>query len=300
VASRRGIWLWALTVVAGLAIGVAAFQLTGDGDESQNAAATPPSGTVAAEPSAFAHEALPPRLLRLYQRTGEQLGLDWSVIAAADQVEGAVGPANDGERVSAIGYSLQALGAPDDYRLALEASQGSPGYARSVLRLANRYRQVSDSEVPAAAGPFRLPVEGAVIAGYGQRLGVLHDGIDIDARTGTAIRVPAPGLVVSTGVHSIFGQYTCVVHRFEPPLRGNRAITTCYGNQSRYAVEPGDTVDEGRVIGYVGCTGTCLRPHVHFQVKLGNGQTAPVTDPAPFLASAPEIRPGAPLEGSAP
>jgi murein DD-endopeptidase MepM/ murein hydrolase activator NlpD len=300
VASRRSIWAWALTVVAGLAIGLAIFQLADDDDGSEGAAAQPTSGAVAARPSAFAREALPPRLLRLYLRTGEELGLDWSVIAAADQVEGVVGPANEAERVSAIGYSLQALGAPDDYRLALEASQGSPGYARSVLRLADRYRQVSDSQVPAAVGALRLPVEGAIIAGYGQRLGVLHDGIDIDARTGTPIRVPAPGLVVSTGAHSIFGQYTCVVHRFEPPLLRNRAITTCYGNQSRYAVEPGETVDEDQVIGYVGCTGTCLRPHVHFQVKLGSGQTAPVTDPAPFLAAQPQIRDRAPLERSAP
>jgi murein DD-endopeptidase MepM/ murein hydrolase activator NlpD len=300
VAFRRGIWAWVLTVLAGLALGLAAFQLTGDEDESHDAEAMPASGAVSAEPSAFARQALPPRLLRLYLSTGRDLGLDWSVIAAADQVQGVVGPANEAERVSAIGYSLQALGAPDDYRVALAASEGSGSYARSVLRLADRYRQVAVSGVPAASGPLRLPVEGPIIAGYGQRLGVLHDGIDIDARTGAEIRAPAPGLVVSTGVHSIFGQYTCVVHRFRPPLRGSRDLTTCYGNQSEYAVEPGQTVHKGNVLGYVGCTGTCLRPHVHFQVKLGSGQTAPVTDPAPFLAAEPQIRGGAPLEGGAP
>jgi murein DD-endopeptidase MepM/ murein hydrolase activator NlpD len=296
----RGIWPWALTVVAGLAIGVAAFQLTNDEGGSDPAEESPPDGAVAAQPSAFAREALPPRLLRLYLRTGRDLGLDWSVIAAADQVQGVVGPANEAERVSAIGYSLQALGAPDDYAVALEASEGSRSYARAVLRLADRYRQVAASEVPAASGSLRLPVEGPIIAGYGQRLGVLHDGIDIDARSGSDIRAPAPGLIVSTGVHSIFGQYTCVVHRFQPPLHGSRDLTTCYGNQSEYAVEPGQTVHEGDVLGYVGCTGTCLRPHVHFQVKLGSGQTAPVTDPAPFLAAEPEIHRGAPLEGGAP
>jgi murein DD-endopeptidase MepM/ murein hydrolase activator NlpD len=296
----RGIWPWVLTVVAGLAIGVAAFQLTSDDGGSDPVEESPAGGAVAARPSAFAREALPPRLLRLYLRTGRDLGLDWSVIAAADQVQGVVGPANEAERVSAIGYSLQALGAPDDYRVALEASEGSASYARSVLRLADRYRQVAASEVPAARGALRLPVQGPIIAGYGQRLGVLHDGIDIDARTGTPIRAPAPGLVVSTGVHSIFGQYTCVVHRFRPPLRGSRDLTTCYGNQSKYAVGPGQMVNEGDVLCYVGCTGTCLRPHVHFQVKLGSGQTAPVTDPAPFLAAEPQIRGGPPLEGRAP
>jgi murein DD-endopeptidase MepM/ murein hydrolase activator NlpD len=294
-----GIWPWALTVVAGLAIGLAAFELTSEDDASPTPEAPQGDEVVSSEPSAFARQAVPARLLRLYVRTGRHLRLDWSVIAAADQIDGAVGPASEDERVAAIGYSLQALGAPDDYRLALEARQGSPAYARAVLRLADRYRQVAGSEVPTARGQLRVPVEGPIIAGYGQRLGVLHDGIDIDARTGTPIRAPAPGLVVSTGVHSIFGQYTCIAHRFRPPLRGHREITTCYGNQSRYAVEPGDTIEAGNVLGYVGCTGTCLRPHVHFQVKLGSGQTAPVTDPAPFIAAEPRIRGGAPLEDAA-
>jgi murein DD-endopeptidase MepM/ murein hydrolase activator NlpD len=287
-----------LTAVAGLALGLIAFQLTGsDESGSETGESATAEGTVETRPSAFAREAVPKDLLRVYLRTGRELGLDWSVLAAADQIDGAVGPVDQAERVSAIGYSLQALGAPDDYRLALEARVSSAGYARSVLDLADRYRAIGGPEVPPAKGPLRLPVRGPIIAGYGQRLGVLHDGVDIDARTGAPIRAPAAGLVVSTGTHSVFGQYTCVLHRFAPPLNGSRAISTCYGNQSAYAVEPGDVVKAGQVIGYVGCTGTCLRPHVHFQVRIGSGQTAPVTDPAPFLGPAGgEIRGGPPLE----
>jgi murein DD-endopeptidase MepM/ murein hydrolase activator NlpD len=300
VAARGGIWPWVLTAAAGLALGLIAFQLTDDdGSGSEAGEPAPAKGAVEARPSAFAREAVPRGLLRLYRRTGRELGLDWSVLAAADQIDGAVGPADEAERVSAIGYSLQALGAPDDYRLALEARVSSEGYARSVLNLADRYRTIGGPQVPVAKGPLRLPVRGPIIAGYGQRLGVLHDGVDIDARTGAPIRAPAAGLVVSTGTHTVFGQYTCVVHHFAPPLYGNRDITTCYGNQSRYAVAPGDVVKVGQVIGYVGCTGTCLRPHVHFQVRLGSGQTAPVTDPAPFLGRAGrKIGAGPPLEST--
>jgi murein DD-endopeptidase MepM/ murein hydrolase activator NlpD len=301
--ASRGIWPWVLTVAAGVGAGLLLFGLTDDEDNGSAppAAQQASSEAVEARPSAFAREALAPATLRLYVQTGRELGLDWSVLAAVDQIEGSIGPAQEAERVSAIGYSLQALGAPDDYRLALEARGGAPGYEQQVLRLADRYRAVGGAKPSPASGPLRLPVKGPIIAGYGQRLGVLHDGIDIDARTGTPIRSPAPGLVLSTGTHSIFGQYSCVLHEFEPPLLRNRRITTCYGNQSRYAVAPGDTVEAGDTIGYVGCTGTCLRPHVHFQVRLGSGQTAPVTDPDPFLASAPrEIGPGRPLETQAP
>jgi murein DD-endopeptidase MepM/ murein hydrolase activator NlpD len=300
--ASRGIWPWVLTVAAGVGVGLVLLALTGDESSEPDAVEPQPSSAaVATRPSAFAREALSEAQLELYLSTGRDLGLDWSVLAAVDQIEGATGPADESERVSAIGYSLEALGAPDDYRLALEARGGAPGYEREVLRLADRYRAVGGPKPAPAAGPLRLPVRGPVIAGYGQRLGVLHDGIDIDARTGTPIRASAPGLVVSTGTHSIFGQYTCVLHRFAPPLLGNRRITTCYGNQSRYAVTPGDVVEAGDVIGYIGCTGTCLRPHVHFQVRLGSGQTAPVADPAPFLASVPrEVGGGQPLETPAP
>jgi murein DD-endopeptidase MepM/ murein hydrolase activator NlpD len=137
-----------------------------------------------------------------------------------------------------------------------------------------------------------------VIASFGQRLGILHDGIDIDGATGAPIRSAANGLVVSTGFYRIFGEYTCVLHRFRDGPPAERELTTCYGNQSRYEVEPGDVVSAGETIGRLGCTGSCVRPHVHFQVRLGAGQTAPVTDPAPFLEGRVRATGGAPLEGS--
>jgi murein DD-endopeptidase MepM/ murein hydrolase activator NlpD len=286
VASRAGIRVWAATALGGLALGVAAYELTTSeaGDSSPPAPASAPNaGAVEARPSAFARDTVPERLLDLYLRTARRLGLDWSVIGAADQIEGAGSPASAAERASAIGYTLQSLGAPDDYRAALEARAPTRGYARDVLQLAERYRTVDSDQAPVARRPLELPVGGRVIAGFGQRLGVLHDGIDIDAPSGEPLRSSAPGLVVSTGFHRLFGETTCILHRFPRGLRGERELTTCYGNQSRYEVQPGDAVAAGDVIGRVGCTGACVRPHVHFQVRLGSGPTAPVTDPAPFL-----------------
>jgi murein DD-endopeptidase MepM/ murein hydrolase activator NlpD len=291
-----GILGWALIAVGAFALGVVGFNLVGGDGGEAGPAAEPAAAEVQTQPSDFAREALPGRLLDLYRETGEELGLDWSVIAAIDQIEGRTGPAEEDERVAAIGYSLEALGAPEDYRLATEAHGGSPRFARTALRLADRYREVGDGRVPRASGKLRMPTRGPVIASFGRRLGILHDGIDIDAPTGRPIRAASDGLVISTGTHSVFGQYTCVLHRFAPPLNGERRVTTCYGNQSRYATEPGARVEKGEVIGYVGCTGTCLRPGLHFQVRLGSGPSAPVTDPAPFLADPGRIGRGAPLE----
>jgi murein DD-endopeptidase MepM/ murein hydrolase activator NlpD len=301
VLGRLGPAAFGLATVAAFGLGVLGYSLFAGGD----ADAPPPTERSAdadervldPDPSSFARDALGSSLLSLYRSTADEVGLDWTVIAAADELQGRAGPAEHQERVLGIAYSLQSLGAPADYRAALESLGGSPGFARSALSLATRYADFRGGGTPAAAGRLVLPTRGPVIALYGQRFGLLHDGIDIDAATGDEIRAAGAGLVVRIGPSPIYGEYTCVLHRFEPPLRGRRELTTCYGNQSRYAVQVGDPVDAGEVIGYVGCTGPCLRPHVHFQVRDGAGGAAPAIDPAPYLVRTPDVvGSGRPLE----
>lgn len=205
-----------------------------------------------------------------------------------DKLEG--GPSSNADerrdlnRILAIAYTLDTLGGAADYESAL-AERGGDGYARRVLALAQRLRTVDAPAPPAASLPFLAPAEGPLIAGYGQRYGVLHDGIDIDAETGAPVRAAAAGVVVSTGEHPIFGLHTCVGHRIEGGGDAPRDLITCYGNQSAFMVEPGDLVRAGESIGRVGCTGTCLRPHVHFQVRVGSDGTAPTVDPAPYMSA---------------
>lgn len=102
---------WALIAVGGFALGVVGFNLFGGDDDEAAPGAEPSATEVQVRPSDFARQALPARLLDLYLEIGEDLGLDWSVIAAVDQVDGRAGPAEETERIAAIGHSLQALGA---------------------------------------------------------------------------------------------------------------------------------------------------------------------------------------------
>jgi murein DD-endopeptidase MepM/ murein hydrolase activator NlpD len=289
---------WLACALAALALGIAACGSGSDDQELRGAQPGHASEAAAldAAPSAFARRTLEADEIRTYRRTAEELGLDWSVLAAADQLEGSASAAEGAERVAAVGYTLQSFGAPEDYRTALEARLGTAAGAARVLRLAERYRSLEAARVPPAKRPLRVPADGPVIAPFGQRLGVLHDGIDIDAPTGAPVRAAAAGLVITTGFHRIFGEYTCVLHRFERGPAAERELTTCYGNQSAYRVEPGDPVAAGERIGDIGCTGTCIRPHLHFQVRLGAGQTSPVTDPLPFLSGEPAVSGGKPLE----
>lgn len=113
---------------------------------------------------------------------------------------------------------------------------------------------------PAPAGSWPWPLDGIVTSEFGLRNGRPHEGIDIAAPTGTALHPVAPGTVSFVGTYGGYGNLVIVDH-------GN-GITTRYAHMSRYgAFAVGVHVEHTDVIGYVGCTGTCTGPHVHFEVR---------------------------------
>jgi murein DD-endopeptidase MepM/ murein hydrolase activator NlpD len=122
---------------------------------------------------------------------------------------------------------------------------------------------------PSAAG-FIWPVSGPVTSGFGWRWGRMHEGIDISAACGTAIRAAAAGTVIYAGWMSGYGNITIIDH--------GGGIATAYGHQSAVSVG-GGSVAQGQVIGAVGNTGFSTGCHLHFEVRV-NG--APV-DPLGYL-----------------
>jgi len=99
----------------------------------------------------------------------------------------------------------------------------------------------------------------------------MHEGIDIAVPSGTPIHAAASGRVIYAGWMSGYGNLTVVDH-------GN-GLATAYGHQSALAASAGQDVAQGQVTGYVGCTGHCFGPHLHFEVRV-DGQ--PV-DPLGYL-----------------
>ena len=55
-----------------------------------------------------------------------------------------------------------------------------------------------------------------------------------------------------------------------------RGISTAYGHQSSIAVSNGQSVVQGQTIGYVGCTGHCFGPHLHFEVRVNGSPVDPM------------------------
>jgi len=152
------------------------------------------------------------------------------------------------------------------------------GLARASASLAAQIASAQSSHsysppgdvTPSAAG-FIWPVNGPVTSGFGERWGRMHEGIDIGVGYGTPIHAAASGRVIYAGWMDGYGNLVAIDH--------GRGISTAYGHQSSIAVSNGETVSQGQVIGYVGCTGHCFGPHLHFEVRI-NG--APV-DPLGYL-----------------
>jgi murein DD-endopeptidase MepM/ murein hydrolase activator NlpD len=115
------------------------------------------------------------------------------------------------------------------------------------------------------------PVNGPITSPFGWRWGRMHQGIDIGVGTGTPIKAAAAGTIIYCGWESGYGNLVVIDHG------GN--LATAYGHQSSIAVACGQQVAQGDVIGYVGCTGHCTGPHLHFEVRIDG---APV-DPLGYL-----------------
>ncbi|HNQ03314.1 MAG TPA: peptidoglycan DD-metalloendopeptidase family protein [Thiobacillaceae bacterium] len=98
-----------------------------------------------------------------------------------------------------------------------------------------------------------------------------HKGVDYAAPTGTPIRAVADAVVQFSGRKNGYGNL--IVLRHKAPF------STAYGHLSRFAkgMKRGSRVSQGEVIGYVGATGLATGPHLHYEFRINNVQTNPLT-----------------------
>jgi len=124
----------------------------------------------------------------------------------------------------------------------------------------------------AAASGFQWPLGNFVITTYyGQRGAYqrFHTGIDLAAPMGTPIYAAKAGQVETAGWSSWgYGLHVIIDH--------GSGVETLYGHMSRIAVQPGQFVERGQLIGYVGSTGWSTGPPCHFEVRVGGGTRNPL------------------------
>ncbi len=150
----------------------------------------------------------------------------------------------------------------------IDALQVASDAIAAKIRAAQAQHGASGAtSTPSAAG-LVWPVSGPITSPFGWRWGRLHQGIDIGASTGTPIHAAAAGTVIYCGWEQGYGNFVVLDHG------GN--LATAYGHQSAIAVTCGESVAQGQVIGYVGCTGHCTGPHLHFEVRIDGNPVDPM------------------------
>ncbi|MDR1247034.1 MAG: M23 family metallopeptidase [Clostridiales Family XIII bacterium] len=109
-------------------------------------------------------------------------------------------------------------------------------------------------------GTFQYPTRGRLTSRFGTRWGRMHNGIDLAASSGTAIRAADGGKVTFAGWGGSLGYLVKIDHG------GNRE--TWYGHCSKLLVSAGDHVYQGQHIANVGSTGRSTGAHLHFEVHV--------------------------------
>lgn len=112
--------------------------------------------------------------------------------------------------------------------------------------------------------PSRLPVTGFVAQEFqepGTRLGEGHLGLDIAAKTGSAVNAAASGMVIFSGWSFPYGNLVIIYHGDD--------FFSLYGHNQRNLVEERQMVERGQLIALVGETGQTTGPHLHFEIWKG-------------------------------
>lgn len=148
-------------------------------------------------------------------------------------------------------------------------------YAERAVRVVRLLRQEPPPALP-------VPVEGvqairlADTWGAPRGEGRRHEGIDIFAPRGTAVRSTTPGLVVQKGENRLGGRVVTVL--------GPGGQRHYYAHLQDFAGPGrGDWVEEGDPLGFVGNTGNAAGtpPHLHYGIYSRGGEAL---NPYPLLA----------------
>jgi peptidoglycan DL-endopeptidase CwlO len=115
---------------------------------------------------------------------------------------------------------------------------------------------------------FIWPLNGGVTSPFGYRWGRLHAGIDINGYTGQPIAAAKSGVAVYVGSGmSGYGNVVILDH--------GGGLATLYAHMSSFGDTAG-AVEQGDIIGYVGCTGSCYGDHLHFEVHVNGSPVDPM------------------------
>lgn len=128
-------------------------------------------------------------------------------------------------------------------------------------------RNATESEEPFGL-VLLAPVNGTINSGFGQRGASFHDGIDIAAPEGSAIRAVEQGEVIYSDQLRGYGNIVIIRHE--------GGIVSVYAHNQTNLVREGQRVARGEEIAKVGSTGRVTGPHLHFEIRKNNTAQDPM------------------------
>lgn len=104
-----------------------------------------------------------------------------------------------------------------------------------------------------------------------------HLGVDFELPTGDPVFASHSGKVLRHGYNRAAGNYVVIRHR--------NGMESYYNHLHRIdsKIRKGMNIQAGQIVGEIGCTGYCTRPHLHFAIKR-KGQ---MVDPLKYIKSFP-------------
>jgi len=203
------------------------------------------------------------------------------------KLEGQITSYEDRTRELAIVAGLEDLGATDDETgiggepVHVDPTTGGYDLASLMGRagtLSGRLEDVRElleqRELQISSTPAISPVRGILTSGFGFRRDpvhggrAFHQGIDIAASRGVPVTAAADGMVIRSGRNGGLGKSVYISHGF--------GVVTRYGHLSEIAVQPGDEIERGQVIGKVGNTGRSTGYHLHYEVHVDGKAVNPL------------------------
>ncbi|NJN87428.1 MAG: M23 family metallopeptidase [Leptolyngbyaceae cyanobacterium SL_7_1] len=130
--------------------------------------------------------------------------------------------------------------------------------------------------------PLSIPV--AITSSFGWRVHPIfgntrfHAGTDLGAPSGTPVVAAYSGQVAIADFMNGYGLTVVLQHN-------DGEQQTLYAHMSEVYVRPGETIEQGEVIGRVGSTGNSTGPHLHFEVRQRTSEGWVAVDPGGMLES---------------
>lgn len=203
-------------------------------------------------------------------------GVPWNAIATASGIDPQA-PVKTGQKLT-IPTQAKPVAA------ATPAAEPSPSASPPPASSASPSpATLADTPAPAFRWPLQGKVRRAFIAKQGDK--DWHDGIDVLAAKGTAVRAAAAGKVIFAGDGpKEYGKTVILFH-------GGRWTTT-YSYLDQITVKDGEEVGAGERIGLNGETGLAGEPQLHFEIRKNR---VPL-DPAKYL---PRVKAATPPKAAA-